>query len=201
MTNLKEVHGLNIYCGPAVLSALTGKSTDECAAVISAITGQTVIKAVAMHDITRALNRLRFDTIKVETIARTLYGTLLRLSSMDGFYIVAVPKHVVAIEVKAGRIYLIDNHTKEPLLASSSSRLMQSVDGAWKVIPKRVPVLVKTSIKVVKFSHNNDVQIQRLNLYEDKNDDTLVKLGQFTFSDIIELNNIIEELKLLADLM
>jgi hypothetical protein len=38
-------------------------------------------------------------------------------------------------------------------------------------------------------------------LYEDKNDDTLVKLGQFTFSDIIELNNIIEELKLLADLM
>ncbi len=41
-TNLKDINfGINQFCGPAVISVLTGKSTDECASVIMAITGRS----------------------------------------------------------------------------------------------------------------------------------------------------------------
>lgn len=39
MTSLNPVtQGFNKYCGPAVLSIVTGKSTDECADAISRVT-------------------------------------------------------------------------------------------------------------------------------------------------------------------
>ncbi len=62
MTNLKDINfGLNEYCGPAVLSALTGESTDRCASVIMSITGKTVVKAVDFDDLVKAFKKLRFD--------------------------------------------------------------------------------------------------------------------------------------------
>lgn len=147
MTNLKEVNfGMNKFCGPAVLSALTGKSTDECAAVISAINGQTTITAVYMHDLMRAFNKLGFDFTKEEKlIGRTLYGTLFRLASEEGMYIVCVPHHVVAVEVKDKRAYIIDNHTKQPLVASSSSRLMQKVTEVYRVKERPKPIKLPPS--------------------------------------------------------
>ena len=52
MTNLKAVNvGMNKYCGPAVLSILTGKSTDECARVISSINGSYNVAGVQLNDL------------------------------------------------------------------------------------------------------------------------------------------------------
>lgn len=60
MTNLKDINfGINQYCGPAVLSALTGESTDRCAAVISAVSDRKEIKAVQRQHLIDAL--LVFD--------------------------------------------------------------------------------------------------------------------------------------------
>lgn len=36
--------GMNKYCGPAVLFILTGKDTDECASVISAVNGLVTLR-------------------------------------------------------------------------------------------------------------------------------------------------------------
>ena len=70
MTNLKDVNfGLNQFCGPAVLSSLTGKSTDECASVISAISGRLEIRAVDMKYLIAALEKLRFNVNRVDTIS------------------------------------------------------------------------------------------------------------------------------------
>ena len=100
MTNLHEVNfGLNQFCGPSVMSALTGKSTDECAAVISAVSGRQEIRAVAIAHLIEAFKRLRFDMTKIDRQGYTLFGNLSALSTHKGMYIIVVPKHVVAVEV------------------------------------------------------------------------------------------------------
>src|ERR1700687_1487959 len=100
MTNLKPINfGLNHFCVPSVMSALTGRSTDECAAVISSINGRTEIRAVNVPDIIKAFQKLRFDVEEQTVYSRMLYGVLMGLSKSDGLYLVLVPHHIVAIRV------------------------------------------------------------------------------------------------------
>lgn len=136
MTNLSEIHGINKYCGPGVLSALTGKSTDECASVISQISGKQTIKAVDINHLITACEKLGLVVTKVNLTHGTLYGCLSALVNTNGHYIVGVPKHVVAIEVLDKQIYFIDNHSIQAIPASQSARLTQRVDGIWLVKPK-----------------------------------------------------------------
>jgi hypothetical protein len=124
--------GLNKYCGPSVISALTGRSTDECASIIQSISGQREIKAVAVDHIYKALNKLRFKTIKVEPKANSLYGNLVMLE--NGTYLILVPRHIVAVEKQEGSITLIDNHTRIAINAAMSARLMQHVEQIVKIV-------------------------------------------------------------------
>src|SRR6266446_3016821 len=140
ITTLKEIHGMNSFCGPGVMSALTGKSTDECAAVISAISGRVEIRSVNIKHLIEAFKRLRFDMIEIEKSSYTLFGCLNGLSSRPGMYIVLIPKHVIAVEVAVEngiyKLFLIDNHSKSPLPAESSARLSQKVDSIYKITAK-----------------------------------------------------------------
>lgn len=133
MTNLNEIKGLNAYCGPGVLAALTGKSTDECAAVISSVTGAKVIKGARIPDLLEAAKRLGFDATEIKSLAMTVYGQIGQVVYEDGFYIIGVPQHVVAIEVKDKAVYLIDNHTKIAIQANNSARLSQKVTSCHRL--------------------------------------------------------------------
>jgi len=127
VTNLNAANiGMNKFCGPAVLSILTGKSTDECARVISSINGQYRVEGVLLTDLLRAADKLGFDQIP-RAAAGSLYGTLVMHSNNDGMYIFTLPNHYVCIEVNNKKIYFCDNHTKEPMPAASSARLLQKV--------------------------------------------------------------------------
>lgn len=139
MTELHEIQGFNKYCGPSVLSALTGRSTDTCAAVISAVTGAKTIKAVQIAHLIEALKRIEFMAEEIQPPGRTVFGCLNALSDKDGFYIINVPRHVIAIEIKDMRIYLIDNHTKHAINAHASARLTQTVEKVYRVVPKAQP--------------------------------------------------------------
>lgn len=193
MTNLKEVNfGLNQYCGPAVLSALTGKSTDECASVIAAISGSREIKAVLIKDLLKALEKLRFTSTKIEVPAYSLFGTLSILSRTDGLYVIAVPRHVVAVEVINNQIYLIDNHTKQAIDAKASARLTQKVDLVYKVMARPIPEFISTHISTV--IHSRSIDIVATDIYRDDNDNIKRQLGYIYYRDIQELENIINEL-------
>jgi hypothetical protein len=197
MTNLKDINfGINQYCGPAVLSALTGKSTDECAAVISSINGKREIKAVDVKDLIRALEKLRFDVLNQGASRNcSLYAAFSQLVSRgDAMYIILVPRHVIACEVKDKEIYLIDNHSKSAINAAHSARLMQKVDAVYQVIKKSEPVLVKSEIRITKWPTANAVQVQRFNRYKDEKDNALVLLGQFSYANNVELAEISREL-------
>lgn len=140
MTNLNPVVGMNKYCGPAVLAVLTGKSTDECAYAISRITGKSRVEAVYLNDLLMAADKLGFDQIAYDK-SSTLYGTLVRLVNDDGMYIVTVEKHFVCIEVQDKKIFFCDNHTKEPMPAASSARMMQRVIDVHKVVKRPETVI------------------------------------------------------------
>lgn len=197
MTNLKEINfGINKYCGPAVLSALTGESTDRCAAVISSINGQSEIKAVQIDHLLEAFRRLGFRNLIISDIGRTLYSTLIKISNVDGFYMIMVPNHFVAVEVKDSKIYLIDNHTKEPMNAASSARLMQVVQSCYKIIPKLQPKFIEFIVELVH--RDRTITVFRTTKFEDAADNSTVRLGSFSFIDYEELKQIVSELKKLV---
>jgi hypothetical protein len=141
LMNLNAVNiGMNKYCGPAVLSILTGKSTDECARVISSINGQYRVEGVLLSHLLRAADRLGFDNQAIQPGA-TLFGTLTRLANNEGMYIVSLSDHFAAVEVKDRKIYFCDNHTKMPMPAASSARMMQKCLAVNKVF-KRPEVVI-----------------------------------------------------------
>lgn len=195
MTNLKEINfGLNTFCGPSVMSALTGKSTDECAAVISAVSGRQEIRAVAISHLIEAFKRLRFDMVLQDKKGYTLFGNLSALSTQKGMYIVVVPKHVVAVEVTDDyKIYLVDNHSKQPLPAEGSARLSQKCEAVYKITEKPQPKFIRTDISITKL-YGNNICIIANDIYENESDNIQRYLGQFTFKDHDEMNMIINEL-------
>ena len=174
MTNLKAVtEGFNKFCGPAVLSILTGKSTDECAAVITRINGQYNVTGVLLTDLLRACDRLGFDQRAVNPQG-SLFRTLTSIIHKDGMYIVTLDKHFVCVEVKDKKIYFCDNHTKEPIPAASSARLSQNVVALHQVIEReRVPeppkpIMINDSeleVTIAKQSHGIFIVIDRVEKY------------------------------------
>lgn len=201
MTNLKEINfGLNQFCGPAVLSALTGKSTDECASVISAINGQREVRGVTTADLIKAVEKLRFTAEKQKVILGSLYGSLMNLSKNDGMYIIMLPKHFVAVEVTNKKIYLIDNHSKQAVDASGSARLIQKVDSIYKVTPKNPPLFVKTIIKIEQ--NYNIIKMKSVDVYKDEKDNIEYSMGYIQYRNTeelrklqLELNEMFERIK------
>ena len=193
MTSFKEINfGLNQFCGPAVLSALTGKSTDECAAVIGAISGRQEIRAVNIEHLISALERLRFNVEPVKTYFGSLFGSLITLSKADGIYIVLVPRHVVAVEIREKRIFLIDNHTKTAIDASSSARLIQRVERVYKVTARSEPKLLYSEVQVEK--RYKTIYLKAIDRYVDERDNVEVNLGYVLARSEDELAKIKERL-------
>lgn len=194
MTSLNEINfGVNRYCGPSVLSAITGESTDRCAAVISAVTGKQTIKAVQMAHLIDAFKRLRCDVVKIDNIGRTIYGTMMKLADNDGIYVIAIPHHVLAIEVVEHQVFIVDNHTKVPLPAGSSSRLMQKVEEVYKITKKELPQFVSSSIRISRTVHS--INIYRVNKYVNEEDNTQKYKGNIIFNSLADYEEIIDSLK------
>lgn len=196
MTNLHEVNfGVNRFCGPAVLSTLTGESTDRCAAVISKITGKNEVKAVARNVLRMALEKLKFDVHETIYGGSTLYGCLHRMHTDNGVYAVFVKAHVVAVEVKDEQIFICDNHTKTPIDIKQSARLMQHVEMVWRVVAHPLPVLV--SIKFIAEAQN-EIRVYKQNEYQNQEDNTKEFRGSLHYSNKEELKQIFEAIRLVV---
>lgn len=198
MTNLKAVKvGQNKFCGPAVLSILTGRDTDECAQAIRAINKQYIIAGVYLSDLLKAANSLGFDTHKIYGVdGISLYRLCTQIVNTDGIYIVTIPHHFVVLEVKDRKIYFCDNHTKEPIPAASSARLMIKVEACYKVEknenfrePEPSPVLVDEYISVEKYTVGDiayDIFVFRHKVWSDGNQQRNT-FGSIHFNNLDEL--------------
>lgn len=131
--------GQNIYCGPAVLSIYTGCTTDDCAEEIQKVNGKANIKGVYPPDLITAGSRmgLKFDLIESFN-DRSIFWVASVLTKMEpAMYLVTIPDHYIALEVRDGRIYICDNHTKTELPLERSARLSQKIEKLWRVIKVR----------------------------------------------------------------
>lgn len=199
MTKLKPVNiGMNTYCGPAVLSILTGKNTDDCVAAIRKVYPQYAGAEVPYDTLLAAADRLGFDSKRVPA-ANSLYGTLVRLAAEDGIYIILVPRHVVTIEVQNKTAFFCDNHTKEPIPAASSARLMQKVLDAHKITerprppepPK--PVYIESMYTIALGA--NRIDIFKKDIYENHKDNKELLMNSIRCKDTEERDKVIEALK------
>lgn len=196
MTNLNEIKlGINQHCGPAVISALTGRDTDECAEAIKAATGKTTVTGTSIGDLIKTLEKLRFTTEKIKVNNDSLYSAILHLSdSENAAYIIGVPKHWIAIEVKDKKVYLVDNTSKAPFNAGASARLTQQVDTILKVVPKDPPKFIRSEIQI-KSAGLDYIKIYRVGIFKDEKDNIKVGLGSFSFKDMTELIDIMEAIE------
>lgn len=136
--------GMNVFCGPAVLSIFTGLDTDTCAEAISKVNGQHTIKGVTPIDLIAAADKLGVEIKKNDAFqGRSLFWTASALVHFPkSMWCIVIPRHYIAIEVQEnGTIQICDNHTKEPIDLQNSARLSQRVEAVYKV--KRVREYIK----------------------------------------------------------
>lgn len=128
--------GTNQYCGPSVLSAIAGITTDEAASLLQSIIGNTrPIKGVYEGDLIKAFESLKYNCNKLSP-SGSVFSMMFNLQGKDGYYIFTVPGHYIAIEVNGNHRFICDNHTKEPIKVSSSARLGQRVISCFMVEKK-----------------------------------------------------------------
>lgn len=160
--------GFNQFCGPAALSVLTGRNTDECAYAISCVNGQYKVKGVTTPDLVKAADRLGFNLRQVQIPGRSLFMVASMLSHAEGTYVVVVPKHFVVIEIAGGDIQLCDNHTKQPIKLQNSARLSQKVEQVLKAEKKpHVEPPREVSAEYKAEYRNSRIQVERDIKYSD----------------------------------
>jgi len=123
--NLHTVRGHNTYCGPAVIAALTGRTTDEAALLLSLHTGRSAITTTKPPEVIAVLRALGLHVARHQAFDLDFDGPSLR----DWLTTFAVPSTGVSLvattghwQVVAGE-YLADNKHRTPL--------------AWRTIRKR----------------------------------------------------------------
>ena len=131
--------GMNQFCGPAVLSIYTGCNTDDCAEEISKVTNQFKIRGVYPEDLMKAGTAMGLDFQEIPSFqGRSVFwaGSVL-IKMQPSMYLVTIPKHYIAIEVRDQTIYICDNHTKQEIELQNSARLSQKIERVWRVIKVR----------------------------------------------------------------
>lgn len=118
----------NKFCGPAVISSITGLTTDEAEKAIQEVVGNNKpVVGVWSVDLCETFKRLGYRCTYYTHLDNS--GSLFYILSVlsDGIYVLVVPGHYVCVEIDGPRRYLCDNHTRKPLMAAISARGSQRV--------------------------------------------------------------------------
>lgn len=158
MNNVNQ--GSNKYCGPAVLSILTGKDTDECVRAIRSVDYAYGGREVKIGDLVKVINKLGMQANLIpELDGASLFATFHNISLHDGMYLILVPRHVVCAEVTNGKILFCDNHTKTPISAENSARLGQRALQVYRIIEIPKPTVILTTLTARPITKTYDVKI------------------------------------------
>jgi len=133
---LTNVIGNNKYCGPAVVAAIAGITTDEAERCFKTIRGRyTSVTGVRTSEIVLVLELLGYKVsdISKTTDGKTIFNVLISGNLSDGVYIFAVKAHVVILQKESSNWFFLDNHTKRPINAGAAARLGQKVMLTLKV--------------------------------------------------------------------
>lgn len=134
--------GENKFCGPSVMSAIIGITTDEASAVLLSIIKRhsprtRKVTGVIPRDLKLAFNTYGFSSQDIEVNGYNVFANLhwiINKGNADGYYIFMVPGHYIAVELNGQHKYICDNRSKDPINVSNSARLGQKVVSIFKVV-------------------------------------------------------------------
>ena len=175
---MKSVNqGYNKYCVPAVLSILTGRSTDDCASVVGSFISKYDIQEVPVDVMISAAGKLRWNLIEQSSLENaSIFWAFNSLYNRPGMYVFLIKKHVVAVEVTENKqIFLCDNHSKEPINGHSSARLGQIVLKIWKAEPKPPAILIREYYDIQLTAHG--AYIHKISEFQDSTDNIKRNMG------------------------
>lgn len=152
-----------LWCGPAVLAAISGQPTSAIHRVLQGVTGRATIKGVCNQELCKAALKLGHQLIAlppndVISLRYATYPTLARWTRQNAALlaqhtvIIQVTGHYVAV---SGRTF-VDSHTKVPVSLKraphrrcrvQSVYLVRKVEGAVVEIPAPAPRRVDASRK------------------------------------------------------
>jgi hypothetical protein len=137
MNKLHDIHGGSRWCGPAALTALTGRPTDEMAAEIRKVTGRKMITYVYASELQETLESLGYTT-RLEYITGekpTLARWLREREDRNAFTIVLVTRHFVTVK----GVKLVDNRVKKPVFIRKAPGRRKRVLGVITVTGRTAP--------------------------------------------------------------
>lgn len=127
--------GKNTFCGPSVISAIAGCTTDEAEALIQSVRGnRKKVVGAYLSELTEVFRELNYSVSSLRGLEnQSIFSSMFRIRD-DGYYVFLIPGHFIAIEVNGNNRFICDNHTKSPINLSNSARLNQKVLGVIRVI-------------------------------------------------------------------
>lgn len=144
MTTLHPIRGYNTYCGPAVLAAILGITTDEAAKRVREVNPRKQkVKGVSNYDILTVLERAGWRLVRIPPFTRSVkslirdwrhYSTGMYLINITDHYIVARRKDTLySIDQ---RWDFVDNHYKTPKsLAAVHQWTTKRIQKMWYLVP------------------------------------------------------------------
>lgn len=128
--------GVNPFCGPAVISTITGMDTDEAAGLIQKARSSTRrVTGVYTHELITVLESLGYRCHHLSGVAGySIFTLMLTRRFVPGIYLFITNGHFITIEIDPdGKRYISDNHSRKPVNISASARLTNKVFGVVKV--------------------------------------------------------------------
>jgi hypothetical protein len=139
--------GRNRWCGPAALAIISGKTTDETAAILRDVSGKRAIMRVRSRYMIQAIRRLGLEPWfattghlyrgKRQNLQQTIEVLRKREAlSRPGVWVVTITGHYVVLEIRPGEEpELADNRTVYPVPWQRYRRLTKIVHEMWQITP------------------------------------------------------------------
>lgn len=193
-SELHNITGNNDYCFPAVLASVVGISTDDAEHLLQQITGSfKPIKGVLFADGMKAFIKLRYEVTILDFTNWTLYSFIGANIDKPGIYLISVGGHVILIEIMSDKTaHVLDNHTKKPINAANSARLMQRIVQVCKIVKKDPPVWILD--RVIAEERGRIIYIYRESVFRNITDNIKILIGKLEVDRTNTLTSIIEAL-------
>lgn len=112
--------GENEFCGQAVVSIITGRTTDKAEKKFQELRDNfnKPIKGIWLRELEIVLGRFGYSWKGIPYVKGTLFTNLSMINN-TGIYVFSLYDHVVVLERTYRDWLLCDNHTKKPMLSSN----------------------------------------------------------------------------------
>ena len=167
MVKIKPVNNTssdtNRYCGPAVISAVTGMTTGEAARLIRHVSGQKMVKGSHTFHVLRALSLCNIQNVKTTVVTRPTLAQWLKSSkdvrTSGRVYLIVAGNHFQLVE---GRRYVCGRTRDIVSVRSKYVKRRCRVETVHELISEGRIIIPNAARKPVDHAASDRAKAQRL---------------------------------------